>query len=155
MKGKWRLSLVMLLLLVSFVAAAEEEEIEEGRELVESKISCDTANDEQLESIGEYYMEIMHPGVLHDAMHEVMGIEEGTEEHKQFHITLAKRMYCGESTNYNGMMGYGMMGMMYNVGSWGGYSFWSFWNITSLLFMALVFALIFWGVYILAVKKKR
>ncbi len=100
-----------ILLLNIFLVSANgdhKSEIEEGKKLVESNIDCDELNDEQLEAIGEYYMEQMHPGEAHEAMHKMMGIEEGTEYHEQFHVNMAKMMYCGES----GMMGSGMMGMM-------------------------------------------
>ncbi len=150
---------LVIILLFSLAVAAHEEEVEEGRELVESKISCDALSEEQFVAIGEYYMELMHPDSLHDAMHEMMGLEEGTEEHKQFHITLAERMYCGEYSSTTGMMGsgavgYGMMGMMYSSGPWG-YSFWSFWNLIYLVFMAVIFVLVFWAVYVLIKKEKR
>lgn len=106
----------MLLLSIFLVSANEEHqhEIEEGRKLVESGISCDELNDEQLEEIGEYLMEQMHPGESHEAMHEMMDMEEGTAYHEQFHINLAERMYCGEGGAMNkNMMGSGsMMGMM-------------------------------------------
>jgi uncharacterized membrane protein len=103
--------LIIWLFLTSIIVLANgdhEYEIEEGRKLVESKISCDELNDEQLELIGEYYMEQMHPGEAHEAMHEMMGMEEGTEYHEQVHVNMAKTMYCGEGS----MMGGGMMGMM-------------------------------------------
>ncbi|MDP3728919.1 MAG: hypothetical protein Q8R18_05730 [bacterium] len=151
-------SLLVFLLIFSFasVVVAEEgheEEIEQGRLIVEAKTSCDELSDEQLEVVGEYYMDLMHPGALHDAMHEMMGLEEGTERHSQFHIALAERMYCGEYSNTNGMMssgmmGYGMMSMMYGPGYFG-YSFWSFWNFISFVFMAFIFALVFLAVYVL------
>lgn len=104
---------LIILVLVSTVFAAEthEAEIEEGRQLVESQVSCDDLTDEQLEAIGEYTMETMHPGEAHDAMHEQMGLEEGTEEHDQFHIAMANRMYCGTYAGH--MMGFGMMGSGY------------------------------------------
>ena len=107
----------IFLLSISLVLANgdHQTEIEEGKKLVDRGISCDKLTDEQLEAIGEYYMEQMHPGESHEAMHEMMGIEEGTEYHEQFHVNIAKMMYCGESGNMmgGGMMGSGgMMGMM-------------------------------------------
>ena len=152
--------LSFFVLLLSFpVLAHGEEEIEQGRELVESKVSSDELSDEQLEAIGEYYMELMHPGSLHDAMHEMMGLEEGTEAHETFHISLAQRMYCGEYSSTSGMMGsgsmgYGMMGMMYGSGPWN-YSFWSVWNLAYIVFIALIFALIFWAVFLLVKKEAK
>ncbi len=111
--------LILGLLVLSTLALANSEhnhetEIEEGKKLVESGISCDKLSDEQLEAIGEYLMEQMHPGEAHEAMHEMMGMEEGTEYHKQVHVNMARMMYCGESTMMGGgMMGSGgMMGMM-------------------------------------------
>ena len=105
--------MLLLNVTLAFADGDHQNEIEEGKELVENKISCDKLNDEQLEAIGEYYMEQMHPGESHEAMHEMMGIEEGTEYHKQFHVNMAKRMYCGQG----GMMGSGgMMGMMNMMG---------------------------------------
>jgi len=149
------------ILLLSMVAAHEEDEVEEGRLLVESKRSCDEATDDQLEAIGEYYMEQMHPGALHDAMHEVMGLEEGTQEHDDFHIALAKRMYCGEYTagmmGGYGMMGYGNYGMMSMMGYGPYYSsgWWNWWGMLNILFVAVIFALVFWGVYKLMLPKKH
>lgn len=100
-----------LLLLSIFLVSANgdhQSEIEEGRKLVASGVDCNNLNDEQLETIGEYLMEQMHPGEAHEAMHEMMGMEEGTEYHKQVHVNMAKMMYCGES----GAMSMGMMDMM-------------------------------------------
>ena len=100
-----------VLLLVSATASANgdhQSEIEEGMNLVESEVGCDELNDEQLEAIGEYLMEQMHPGESHEAMHEMMGIEEGTEYHEQFHVDFARMLYCGDG-GVMPMMGYGMM----------------------------------------------
>ena len=98
----------MLLLGMVFVSANGDHasEVEEGKQLVENGIDCDKLSDEQLETIGEYYMEQMHPGQSHEAMHEMMGIEEGTKYHGQVHVSMARMMYCSEDA----MMGSGMMG---------------------------------------------
>src|SRR3989338_3372804 len=80
-------------------------EITEGKKLVEANADCNELSDEQLEAIGEYLMEQMHPGDSHDAMHEMMGMVEGTEEHETAHINMAKMMYCGESEGMNNMPG--------------------------------------------------
>jgi hypothetical protein len=74
--------------------SGHEQEILEGKKIVEGKIGCDVLNEEQLEAVGEYLMERMHPGELHELVHKMMGLKEGTEYHSQFHINLAKRMYC-------------------------------------------------------------
>lgn len=132
----------------NFVLAAtehnHESEIEEGKKLAESGVSCDKLNEEQFEAIGEYLMEKMHPGESHEAMHKIMGMEEGTEYHKQFHINIAKTTYCGEG-------GIGMMNMMpmMNTGNMMGWNNWglgSSWGWSGWIFMILVLVWIILGV---------
>ena len=151
----------ILLLSIFLVSAnvSHKMEIEEGRKLVESNVVCDKLNDNQLEAIGEYYMEQMHPGEAHDAMHKMMGIEEGTNEHEQFHVNIAQMMYCGNGTTGYGMMGSGdmmkIMPMM-NMMRWqnptqinmvrrmtgsSGYGF-GYWNFLNLLYLILIIGLI-------------
>ncbi len=101
--------MVALLLSLSFVSGITEQELSEAKSIIDSKVDCKSLSNSQLEIIGEYYMEQMHPGESHKLMHKMMGLEEGSEAEEQFHINIAKQMYCGES----GMMGSGgMMGMM-------------------------------------------
>ena len=99
----------ILLLSIVLVLANEnhQSEIEEGKKLVESAISCDKLNNEQLEAIGDYYMEQMHPGKSHELMHEMMGGHD-SELTKNMHVNMAESIYCGE-TNQSMM---GMMSMM-------------------------------------------
>ena len=111
----------VLLVVFSFSAVVsfaheDEEELALGKQLVDSKVSCDELDDEKLEAIGEYIMEQMHPGEAHDYMHKMMGIEEDTEQHEQLHIQIAKRHYCND---YNTTSGFGMMGGMMNMISGG------------------------------------
>lgn len=113
---------MLLLASVLVVAHGHEAELEEGRQLVASGARCDALTEDQLEAIGEYLMEQMHPGAAHDAMHQMMGIQEGTPQHGAFHINIAQMMYCiqpsgmmmGPGMMYGGMMGGPMMrgGMM-------------------------------------------
>jgi len=113
----------MLLLSISIVFAAED--FSETKKLIDSNISCDKLTDDQLEEMGDYYMEQMHPGEQHEMMDRMMGGED-SETVKQMHIQMAKSIYCGETNQgmvsmmnmmTNGMMGSGgMMGMM-NYGS--------------------------------------
>ena len=86
----------------------------ETKRLIDSKISCKELTNDQLEEIGEYYMEQMHPGESHELMHKMMALKEGSEAEEQFHINMAKIIYCGESGE---MMGSG--GMMGQVGMYG------------------------------------
>ncbi|MBI2548183.1 hypothetical protein HYW21_02430 [Candidatus Woesearchaeota archaeon] len=157
--GIWLLSMGVVV-----VSANEDhqQEIEEGKLLVESKTSCEDLNDEQLEAIGEYSMEQMHPGEQHETMDSMMG-GEGSESLREMHITMAKRLYCNEDTN--GMMGSGgMMGMMNMMGgnmmgsspSYYGYGYNGFWNIiVSLIFLVGTIALIIWLIYKFTKKGKE
>ena len=141
----------MLLLGVSLVSA-HEHNFDETKQLIDSGISCDKLTDEQLESIGDYYMEQMHPGEQHELMDKMMG-GEGSDTLKQMHIQMAKRLYCKEDVG--GMMSGGMMNMMMGSGgmmnmmgtnmmsgSFGGSSWW-LWSVVGMLFwIALLVALI-------------
>ena len=156
----------MLFLVLSLVFAAEghESEIEEGKKLVERKTSCDKLNDGQLEAIGEYLMEQMHPEEAHDAMHKAMGFQEGTDNHKQFHVNIAKMMYCGNGSMMGrmmpmmrmmmgnnqgfGMMGsssYGMMGSNYGMMGYG-YGYWNFLNVLYVLLLIGLIVLVYLGI---------
>lgn len=101
------------------------------QQLIESKASCDELNDEELERIGEYYMEQMHPGKTHDEMDAAMG-GHGSERLREVHINMARQYYCEEEVDgelcgvgscpameaMNNMMGGNMMqrGMMMQEG---------------------------------------
>ncbi len=138
----------MLLLSVSLVSA-HEYNFNETKQLIDSGINCDKLTDEQLEAIGDYYMEQMHPGEAHEMMDQMMG-GEGSESLRQMHINMAKRLYCNE--NVSGMMGSGgMMGMMNwqspqtnmmqgMMGNWG-YSF-GYWDFINILYVILLIGLI-------------
>ncbi len=100
----------ILLLAAALVLAANGDHktaVDEGKKLVDSGINCDKLTDGQLEVIGEYYMEQMHPGEAHEMMDQMMG-GEGSDSLKQMHIQMAKRLYCNEDVG--GMMGGNMMG---------------------------------------------
>src|SRR3989338_8346196 len=107
-----RKACIIFAILVAFVGfAAAAEDFSEGRQLVESKADCSTLSDSQLEAIGEYLMEQMHPGAAHERMDAMMG-GEGSESLRNAHIQMAQVIYCGRtdvSLTYGGMMGMGMM----------------------------------------------
>ncbi|MBI3037368.1 hypothetical protein HYY73_06505 [Candidatus Woesearchaeota archaeon] len=152
-----------LLMTATAIAHEDENEIAEGKELFDSGVTCDKLGNEQLEAIGEYLMGQMHPGDAHDAMHRMMGIDEGTAYHDQFHVNLAQAMYCGTSTGTaigsGGMMGAGgvmpMMNMMQmmNFGTeqntqgmvgrfgYGGFGS-SYWTLTNILYVILLLGLV-------------
>ena len=155
---KTTLILIIFLLSIAAVLAQEshDSEITEGKKLVENKISCDELNSEQLEAIGEYYMEQMHPGEAHEMMDKMMG-GEGSESLKQVHINMAKRLYCNDNIyiGYEMMGSGGMMNMVAGgmmggqnvqnvqgnmMGNWG-YGF-SYGNVMSILYIILLIGLI-------------
>src|SRR3989338_4673780 len=145
------LILVIFLLSIAIVLAQEshDSEIEEGKKLVESKTSCDTLSHEQLEAMGEYSMEQMHPGEAHELMDNMMG-GEGSASLKQVHINMAKRLYCNDNVYIGyGMMGSGGMMNMMGRGMMGSYpasydyTNYRYWNIFwILLFAAVVFLIV-------------
>ena len=144
----------MLLFGVSLVSA-HEHDFDETKQLIDSGIGCDKLADEQLESIGDYYMEQMHPSKAHEMMDQMMG-GEGSESLKQVHINMAKRLYCNEDVG--GMIGGGMMnmmgsGMMGNYQAYYGYN--NFWNILWLIFLIGVIVLIIWFIYKFIKKGKK
>ena len=100
----------IFLLNVSPVSAHEHDFIE-TKQLIDSGITCDKLTDEQLEAIGDYYMEQMHPSEAYEMMDQMMG-GEGSDSLKQIHIQMAKRFYCNEDVGgmMQMMMGGGMMG---------------------------------------------
>ncbi len=146
----------MLLLNVSLVSA-HEHNFAETKQLIDSGIGCDKLADEQLEAIGEYYMEQMHPGEAHEMMDKMMG-GEGSDTLKQMHIQMARRLYCNEDVG--GMMGGGMMNMMMGsnmmgsgsmgmmgsgmMGNWGyGFGYWNFINILYIILLTGLIILVY------------
>lgn len=98
----------MLLAVFGGLAFATVDTAEQAaaKQLIDSNASCGSLGDSQLELIGEYFMEQVHPGEAHELMHRMMGLADNSAEEKAFHISLAKTMYCGQGS------GFGMMGMM-------------------------------------------
>ena len=122
---KMRKILFVIMVVLSFnisLVFAHEHNFTETKQFIDSGISCDKLTDEQLEAMGDYYMEQMHPGEAHEIMDNMMG-GEGSESLKQVHINMAKRLYCNENVYIGyGMMGGGMMNMMMGsgmMGNWG------------------------------------
>ena len=123
--------IVALLLNPLLANAITQQEIGEAEGLIDSGVGCRSLSDVQLEIIGEYYMEQMHSGEAHELMHKMMGLEEGSDAERQFHVNMAKTVYCGES---GGMMG---GNMMVGGGYWPGY-----WNPVNLIYLIPLIGLI-------------
>ncbi len=145
-------AIVALLLILGLANAITQQEISEAKGLIDSKADCKSLSDSQLEIIGEYYMEQMHPGENHELMHKMMGLKEGSEAEKQFHINMAKTLYCNEG---RGMMGGGMMSMMVGgnmmgygmMGNYGyGFGYWNFLNVLYVLLLIGLIILVFLGI---------
>jgi len=106
MKKEFVCLVVVFLILASFVTAHGEEEFHDAEEIIQKEILCDDLSEEDLEILGDYYMEQIHPGEAHIKMDKMMG-GEGSESLRQMHINMGIRFYC------NNNVGTGMMGMMY------------------------------------------
>ena len=132
-------AIIAVILVSTGLVSADEHNFAETKQFIDSGISCDKLTDEQLESIGEYYMEQMHPGESHEIMDQMMG-GEGSESLRQVHINMAKRLYCNENVGgMMGMMGNNMVGsgMMGNFGYGSGYL-----NFINILYIILLIGLI-------------
>lgn len=114
---KLLLIMSLALMLGAGLASAHEHNFTEAKQLIDSNTPCSQLTNEQLELIGDYYMEQMHPGEQHELMDNMMG-GEGSEYLKQVHINMAKRLYCKENVYVGyGMMNSGMMPMMFGGGN--------------------------------------
>ncbi len=94
------------------MATMNASEIAGAKQIIGSNVSCSSLSQAQLELLGEYYMEQMHPGDAHEAMDRMMG-GEGSDSLRSAHIQMAEVLYCGRAdtpATYGGMMG--MMPMM-------------------------------------------
>ncbi|MFH1325374.1 MAG: hypothetical protein ABIH49_01215 [archaeon] len=116
MKKIFLVFILALFLSLTFISTHGEETFAEAESIIQQKISCDDITDEQLEILGDYYMEQMHPGELHEIMDERMG-GEGSESLRQVHINMGLAFYCGEHDEFSGSMMNTMMGrnMMYGM----------------------------------------
>src|SRR3989338_1357596 len=103
---------LIALLSIGIAFSHGEDELADARQIIENKVPCSEFTEDQLEHMGDYYMEQMHSGEAHELMDKMMG-GEGSESLRQMHIAMAKRIYCDDTS---GMANYGMMGMMMGGG---------------------------------------
>ncbi len=151
--NKKRLFVILLFLGSIFSVLAQDLAVEAGRQLIEQGIPCRSLSEEQLESIGEYYMEQMHPGAAHERMDALMG-GEGSEQLKQVHIQMTRMFYCGERGAMSSSMmkkvigggGFSMVNNYNGFGMMGGSSpfSWGFGFIFMILFWGAIIWLIVW-----------
>ncbi|MBX4196436.1 hypothetical protein KW805_02525 [Candidatus Pacearchaeota archaeon] len=164
MRSRYFLLLTAATLLLLALSVVHADEYDYARALIQSKISCSQLNESQLEEIGDYFMEQMHPGELHVIMEERLG-GEGSESLRQAHINMGKVFYCGErGSMYSGMMNV-MMGRSYGIGGgmmYGSQDYLPYsynpWSVTSILIniflVLLIIGVIIWIVR-LSVKHRR
>src|SRR3989338_4146845 len=156
--------MIIMVTLAAFLALGQEEDVfAQVEDMIQNKIPCAELNDTQLEIIGDYYMEQMHPGAWHEWMDQRLG-GEGSAQLQQVHLALAQSFYCGERQllsvdmmntmmGRTGMMG-GMMTMMgYNYGMMGSFGY-GYWGLLGILYVLLVLGLIVL-VYLWALKLWR
>ena len=157
MKKIMLVMVIILLLNLSLVSAITQQEANEAKRLIDSKADCKNLSNSQLEIIGEYEMELMHPGTSHEAMHKMMGIKEGSDAEEQFHINMAKTIYCGEDGM--GMMNMMMGDNMVGGGMMGNYpisnTFYNSWNIFWILSLIGLIVLIIWFTYKFLMKNEK
>ena len=162
---------LIALLSVGIVFSHGEDELADAKQIIENKVPCSELTEDQLEHMGDYYMEQMHSGEAHELMDKMMG-GEGSESLRQMHIAMAKRIYCDDTSgmaNYGmmGMMGGGMMNMMMGggnmiglggmMGNWGyGFGYWNFVNVLYLiLLIGLIILVYFWIIKLFRGSKKK
>src|SRR3989338_4122959 len=150
--------IILLSVLLTSQVLAQEHDFEDIKSLMDSGASCSQLTNEQLEEIGDYYMEQMHPGEAHEIVDNMMG-GEGSESLKQVHINMARRLYCNENVYIGyGMMGSGGMmnrmgrGMMGSYPANYNYSNYGYWNIFWVLLFAAAIFLIVWIIHRFGIK---
>ena len=163
MKNYFKRCFIIFLIVIfsAGIVFSASDEFAEAKKIIDAKTPCVQLTESQLEGLGDYFMEQMHPGQAHEAMDKMMG-GEGSQSLRLMHIAIAKRIYCNEVTdaanygmmgttiglNYRGMMnlvlgnnlGYGTMGNY-------GYGYWGFWSVLWILFCIGMIALIIWLIY--------
>lgn len=157
------LTIVIFALLGTAFADTGGENFTEAIKIVDSKINCDNLSLNQLELIGDYYMEQIHPREEHERIDAMMG-GEGSESLRQVHIGMAQRYYCSQFAGYstNSNYNYGMMcggGMMYNDNyntnyrgnnMMNGYSSYGGFGLFGMGFLMILFwGLVIWLIYFL------
>ncbi len=108
----WILALGLLLGALAVSAHSDHPEhgsLEQAEAIINAKLPCEDLSEEQLEMLGDYYMEQLHPGEAHEVMDEMMG-GEGSAALRQVHINMARAFYCGESSAMSPAMMNMMMG---------------------------------------------
>ncbi len=133
--------------LISFSAFTLEDlnlEVQKGEEILKKlknqEINCQSLTDEDFESLGEYFMDLMIGNrETHLAMNQMMKSMHGEDGEKLMHINMGKRFSgCDQNSIISSfgimpggpMMGYGKIMPMTGYGMWAwNFLNWSGWNI--------------------------
>ena len=67
----------------------------EAENIIEEQTPCDQLTTEQLDHLGDYYMEQIHPGGEHEIMDVMMG-GDGSDNLVRMHSIMAQRFYCND-----------------------------------------------------------
>ena len=118
MDGKLLTILIVFLLAMPLAFADSSQDFSGAQAIIAQETPCESLSQEQLEQLGDYYMEQIHPGEQHEAMDAMMG-GEGSESLRQMHIAMGYRFYCSGLSNEANQY-FGMMGSGYNYGMMGG-----------------------------------
>jgi len=133
--------IIVLMFGFGAVGADSNHDFTQAKEIVDSKVPCSELTKDQLERIGDYYMENMHPGDAHGSMDEMMG-GEGSESLRQAHISIAKRDYCGYFDRSGKYMAGGMM-ENWGMGMMVPYSAGHFYWFNAIVWILLIIGIVF------------
>src|SRR3990167_6176032 len=86
------------------IVLADADDFADAKNIINAKTPCANLSESQLETLGDYFMEQMHPGESHETMEKLMG-GEGSESLRLIHIAMAQRLYCND---LNGAVNYGI-----------------------------------------------
>lgn len=120
--SRYILAALLIIGITGAATAHTGESFNQTQDLIEEGPPCSELSDDQLAAIGDYYMEQMHPGEMHDTMDERMG-GEGSESLQEAHIHMAEQHYCDTYTTSMDRQGWmPMMGTQDHM--WGGTTGW-------------------------------
>jgi hypothetical protein len=109
---------VLFVLGTVFAHGGGHEDFSDAEQLVNSGIDCSDLTDDQLEEVGDYIMEQMHPGDMHKRMDQMMGWGD-SDRLRQLHINMAQNHYCNEhETSSTNHMSYNLLSNMQFINWW-------------------------------------
>lgn len=106
----------MLFVPMMVSAHTEGGKFSEAEDIIEEQTPCIELTSDQLDHIGDYYMEQIHPGEEHEIMDTLMG-GDGSDNLGRMHTIMAERFYCNgdqkgtPAINVTPQNGVGMMGL--------------------------------------------